>query len=388
MKIVIAPDSFKENLTALEVATAIENGIKRVVPEAQCLKVPMADGGEGTVQALVDATGGRILKTQVVGPLGEKVNAAYGFLGNGVTAVIEMAEASGLPLVPREARDPLKTTTFGTGELIIDALNKGAQAIILGLGGSATVDGGAGMAQALGVKFLDQKGQLITGHCGGGVLDKIAKIDVSSLDQRLQRTKIILASDVDNPLCGQRGAARVFGPQKGATPEMVGILDRNLWHFAKVIKAELGVDIANVPGAGAAGGLGAGLIAFAHAEIRRGVELVIEATGLERHLQGADLVITGEGRVDFQTAFGKTPAGVAAAAKKLGIPVVAIGGGLADDARGVYEHGIDALAAGAARDMSLAEALKLSREHLANAGERVLRLILIGQRMRKDSSYV
>ncbi|MGH8602392.1 MAG: glycerate kinase family protein, partial [Gammaproteobacteria bacterium] len=281
MKIVIAPDSFKENLTALEVATAIENGIKRVVPEAQCIKVPMADGGEGTVQALVDATGGRILRTQVVGPLGEKVNAAYGFLGNGVTAVIEMAEASGLPLVPREARDPLKTTTFGTGELIIDALNNGAQTIILGLGGSATVDGGAGMAQALGVKFLDQKGQLITGHCGGGVLDKIAKIHVSGLDPRFQGTKIILA-DVDNPLCGERGAARVFGPQKGATPEMVGILDRNLWHFAKVIKAELGVDIANLPGAGAAGGLGAGLIAFGHAEIRRGVELVIEAPGLEQ----------------------------------------------------------------------------------------------------------
>lgn len=383
MKIVIAPDSFKENLTSLEVATAIEKGIKRVLPRAECIKVPMADGGEGTVQSLVDATGGKILKKKVTGPLGVPVIARYGMLGDGVTAVIEMAQASGLPLVPKADRDPLKTTTFGTGELILDALKQGAKSIIIGIGGSATVDGGAGMAQALGVKLLGKDGLPIARFAGGGSLNAIVRIDMTGLDKRIKDTRIIIASDVDNPLCGRNGAARVFGPQKGATPPMVRTLDDNLKHFAAVIKAELGIDVAKLRGAGAAGGLGAGLVAFTRARLKSGIDLVVEATRLNQHLKGADLVITGEGRVDFQTAFGKTPAGVAKAARRCKVPVVAIGGGLADDARKLFDHGIDGLASAAARDMDLAEAIRLSRQHLENAAERVIRLLLIGKKMRK-----
>jgi glycerate kinase len=385
MKIVITPDSFKENLTSLEVATAIEKGIKRVLPGARCIKVPMADGGEGTVQSLVDATAGKLLKKEVVGPLGEPVTAHYGVLGDGKTAVIEMAEASGSPLVPKERRDPLKATTYGTGQLIIEALDQGAKAIVIGIGGSATVDGGAGMAQALGVRFLQKNKKPIEGYAAGGMLDSIAGIDMSGIDPRIEDTRITIASDVENPLTGRKGAAYVFGPQKGATPEMVEQLDRNLKLFARVIKKELGIDVASLPGAGAAGGLGAGLVAFTGAKLRSGVELVIEATRLKDHLTGADLVITGEGRVDFQTAFGKTPAGIAKAAKRFKVPVIAIGGSLSDDARGVYEHGIDALASAAARDMDLAEALRHSREHLENAAERVIRLILIGRNMHKKA---
>lgn len=383
MKVLIAPDSFKENLTAMEVATAIETGIKRVLPNARCVKVPLADGGEGTVQALVDATGGRIVKKNVVGPLGNRVSARYGLLGDGATAVIEMAEASGLPLVPKNKRDPLSTTTYGTGELMMDALRRGAKSIIIGLGGSATVDGGAGMAQALGVKFVKKNGKPVIGYCAGGSLDTIAKIDVEGIDPHFRDAMVIIASDVDNPLCGARGAAQVFGPQKGATLEMVRVLDRNLKHFGTLIRSQLGTDVLSLPGSGAAGGLGAGLIAFTGATMTRGIDLVIKATGLAKHLKDADLVITGEGRVDFQTAFGKTPSGVAALAKKYRVPVVAIGGSLADDATSVYAHGIDGLESAAAKNMDLETALKNSRKHLANASERVIRLILIGRRMKK-----
>lgn len=381
MKIVIAPDSFKENLTSLQVATCIEKGIKRVLPRANCIKVPMADGGEGTVQSLVDATGGRIVTCQVTGPMGKPVRARYGILGDGRTAVIEMAEASGLPLVPRNRRNPLKATSYGTGELIIHALDKGATTIIIGLGGSATVDGGAGMAQALGARFLNKSGRLIKRHGSGGMLSTIEDIDMSKLDPRVKKAEFIIAGDVTNVLCGKHGAAHVFGPQKGATPAMVKTLDANLRHYATVIRRRLRKNINNVKGAGAAGGLGAGLIAFTGAKMKRGVDLVVEITGLQDHLKKADLVITGEGRVDFQTAFGKTPAGVAKAAGKYKVPCIAIGGSLADDARGVFEHGISGLASAAARDMSLDEALKNSRKHLEYAGERVIRLLLIGKKM-------
>lgn len=381
MKIVIAPDSFKENLTALQVATALEAGIKRVLPRAKCIKVPMADGGEGTVQSLIDATGGKIVRKKVTGPMGKPVNARYGILGDGKTAIIEMAEASGLPLVEKSKRNPLKATTYGTGELIIDALDKGISEVVVGIGGSATVDGGAGMAQALGVRFLTRAGRVIDGHASGGMLDKVNAIDMDGIDTRIKRTKVTIASDVDNPLCGRRGAAQVFGPQKGATPAMVKQLDNNLRQFGLVIKKELGRDVSGLSGAGAAGGLGAGLVAFTRARLQSGVGIVVQATDLMRHLKGADLVITGEGRVDFQTAFGKTPAGVAKAAKRLKVPVIAVGGGLADDARGVFEHGIDGLASAAARDMDLAEAIRLSRKHLENAGERVMRMVLIGKKM-------
>ncbi len=384
MKIVIAPDSFKENLTSLQVAEAIERGIKRVLPKARCVKIPMADGGEGTVQSLVDATGGKLVRKKVTGPLGTPVTACYGLLGNGSTAVIEMAEASGLPLVPKDQRDPLRTTTYGTGELMKDAMAKGASKLIIGIGGSATVDGGCGMAQALGIRFLDGKGKPLTDHACGGMLERIAAIDASQVDPRLRKLEVVIASDVDNPLIGPRGAAHVFGPQKGATPEMVQRLDAGLKNLASVIKKDLKKDLVKLPGAGAAGGLGAGLVAFAGAKMRSGVDIVVDATQLHKHVKGATLVITGEGRVDFQTAFGKTPSGVAKVAKKHKIPVVAVGGGLADDAHGVFAHGIDALETATARDMDLAYAIAHSREYLANAGERIARWILVAKKIAKS----
>ncbi|HYD15612.1 MAG TPA: glycerate kinase, partial [Hyphomicrobium sp.] len=326
MKIVIAPDSFKENLTSLEVASELEAGLRRVWPDAEYIKVPMADGGEGTVQSLVDATGGRIVKCAVTGPLGQKVLASYGLLGDGKTAVIEMAEASGLPLVPKPERDPLRATTYGTGELVSDAIHRGVEEIIVGLGGSATNDGGVGFAQALGVRFIDKDGAPITEPLGGGRLEEVHAIDARWINPGLSRVKISVACDVTNPLTGEKGASAVYGPQKGATPEMVQRLDRNLGHLAALIKRDLHRDIADRPGAGAGGGMGAGLMAFTNAELKRGVELVVAATKLDEHMKGASLALTGEGRVDFQTAFGKTPSGVAASAHRHGVPVVAIGG--------------------------------------------------------------
>ncbi|MCP1187932.1 glycerate kinase [Priestia flexa] len=341
MKIVIAPDSFKESLSALEVAEAVEKGFKQVLPQANYVKVPMADGGEGTVQSLVDATDGEIISKTVTGPLGEPVEAFFGILGTKRTAVIEMAAASGLHLVPPAKRNPLMTTTKGTGELISAALDYGVNHIIIGIGGSATNDGGAGMAKALGAQLLDAEGNEILD--GGGALGNLAFINLSTLDSRLQHVKIEVACDVDNPLTGERGASAIFGPQKGATPEMVALLDRNLQHYAAVLERDLGQKIDDVPGAGAAGGLGAGLLAFLQAELKRGVDIVIEATNLLEAVRDADVVITGEGKIDGQTIYGKTPIGVAKTAKKHGIPVIGIAGNIGADSHVVYEHGIDAL---------------------------------------------
>ncbi len=382
MKIILAPDSFKGNLTSLEVAIAFEKGIKRVLPRANCIKIPMADGGEGTVQSLIDGIGGEIIRKRVIGPIGQKVFARYGLLSNG-TAVIEMAEASGLPLVTTRQKNPTKTTTFGTGELIIDAINKGAKKIIIGIGGSATNDGGVGMAQALGVRFHDSKDKEIKQHGSGGMLKKIVKIDTRETNKVLKNINIIVACDVDNPLCGRLGASYIFGPQKGATPAMVRVLDDNLKHLAKIIKQSLKKDISKLKGAGAAGGLGAGLVAFAKAKMKSGVDIVIDATNLERHMKNTNLVITGEGRVDSQTAYGKTPSGVAKSARKHGIPTLVIGGGITDDAKDIFSHGIDALESACARDMSLEDAIKHSREHLANAAERAIRLVLVGKKITK-----
>lgn len=341
MKIVIAPDSYKESLSALEVAEAIEKGFKQVLPDADYVKVPMADGGEGTVQSLVDATGGEIIKKIVTGPLGEPVDAFFGILGNRKTAVIEMAAASGLHLVPAGKRNPLVTTTRGTGELIAAALDYGVNHIIIGIGGSATNDGGAGVATALGVRLLDKDGKEI-GE-GGGFLGDLASMDLSQLDQRLADIKVEVACDVDNPLTGKNGASAIFGPQKGATPEMVAQLDKNLSHYASIIEKILGIKINDVPGAGAAGGLGGGLLAFLPSELVKGVEIVIEATGLSQIVADANLVITGEGKIDGQTIFGKTPVGVAKTAKKYGVPVVGIAGSVSMDSDIVHEHGIDAV---------------------------------------------
>lgn len=341
MKIVIAPDSFKESLSALEAAEAIEKGFKQVIPDAEYVKVPMADGGEGTVKSLVDATGGEIISRTVTGPLGTPVEAFFGVLGNKKTAVIEMAAASGLHLVPAEMRNPLLTTTRGTGELIAAALDHGVKHIIIGIGGSATNDGGAGMAKALGVLLLDGNGAEI-GE-GGGALKDLVSIDISRLDPRIAGLTMEVACDVDNPLTGAKGASAIFGPQKGATPEMVKQLDQNLAHYAAIIERDLGKEIREVPGAGAAGGLGGGLLAFLPSELKRGVDIVIEATGLSQIVSDADLVITGEGKIDGQTIFGKTPIGVAKTAKKHGVPVIGIAGNVADDSKAVHEHGIDAV---------------------------------------------
>lgn len=341
MKIVIAPDSFKESLTALEVAQAIEKGMKKVLPDADFIKVPMADGGEGTVQSLVDATGGKIISKTVTGPLGEPVEAFFGISGDEKTAVIEMAAASGLHLVPAEKRNPLITTTRGTGELIAAALDYGIERIIIGIGGSATNDGGAGMAKALGIKLLNSEGNEIGD--GGGALGDIAAIDMANIDLRVATVSIEVACDVDNPLTGPKGASSIFGPQKGANPEMVRLLDGNLHHFAEMILRDVGKDIEQIAGAGAAGGLGAGLMAFLSAELKRGVDIVLEATALEAQLKDADFVITGEGKIDAQTVFGKTPIGVAKAAKKHSIPVIAIAGNVGTDSHVVHEHGVDAV---------------------------------------------
>ncbi|MDE0512033.1 MAG: glycerate kinase [Gammaproteobacteria bacterium] len=383
MKIILAPDSFKGSLTSLEVAEAMEAGIKRALPDADCIRIPMADGGEGTVQSLLDAAGGELISCSVTGPAGQKVAAAYGMLADGRTAVIEMAAASGLALVGGRNKNPLKTTSYGTGELIRDALDRGARKIILGIGGSATNDAGTGMAQALGVVFRDADGRIIREKGAGGMLHGIESMDLAGIHSGLRRAQIQVACDVDNPLTGENGAARVFAPQKGADAAMVKTLDENLKHFARVIERELGVDVNRVPGAGAAGGMGAGLLVFAGAELKRGIEIISKATSIETHLRSADLVLTGEGRVDFQTAFGKTPAGIARLAGEYGVPVVAIGGGLADDAGEVFKHGIGGLEPAIARDMTLDEALANSRENIANAAERAIRLIKVGQGITK-----
>lgn len=373
MKIVIAPDSFKGNLSALEVANLIEKGIRRVYPKAKIVKIPMADGGEGTVRSLVDATKGKIISKKVTGPLEKKVKASYGILGNKKTAIIEMASASGLPLVPKSKRNPLLTTTYGTGELIKAALDRGCRRIIVGIGGSATVDGGAGMAQALGARLLDKRGREI--GFGGGALGNLEKIDISKLDKRIEKTKVLVASDVDNPLTGPKGAARVYAPQKGATPSMVKRLEKNLKRYASIIKRDLKKDIKNVPSTGAAGGLGAGLIAFLDAKIRLGVNIVIETVGLKKHLKDADLVITGEGKMDSQTIYGKTPIGVAKSAKKYNILVVAIVGETGEDVEVVYEHGIDKIMTTTPYSMTRAQAIKKSSQLIPDATEQLMRLI-------------
>ena len=380
-KIVIAPDSYKGNLTSLEVATCIEKGIKRVLPKVKCIKVPMADGGEGTVQSMVDAAKGKIIKKRVKGPAGKLVTARYGWISSKKTAVIEMAEASGLPLVSDREKNPLKTTTFGTGQLMLDAIKRGAKKIIIGIGGSATNDGGVGMAQALGVKFLNANGRVIKELGSGGMLSKINGIDATNLEPGVRNIKIIVACDVENPLFGKKGAAHVFGPQKGATPKMVETLDANLKHLGKLLKRDLKKDVGRMPGAGAAGGLGAGLVAFAGAKLESGIDIVLKATELSKYIKGADLVITGEGKIDFQTAFGKTPSGVAKAAKKHNVPVIAIGGALADDAQKVFAHGIDGIESASAKDMSLEDAIQNSRIYIENAAERVIRILLIGKKM-------
>jgi glycerate kinase len=375
MRILIAPDSFKGSLSAVAVADAIEQGLRKVVLTADIKKIPMADGGEGTVEAIITAAGGDIHEQNVIDPLGEEVKAFFGVLDDGTTAVIEMAAASGLPLVPEDKRNPMNTTTYGTGQLIKAAMDKGCNHIIIGIGGSATNDGGVGMAQALGVKFYDAQGRIIDGF-GGKVLEHIAHIDISAMDKRVKDIDITVACDVTNPLCGSNGAAAVYGPQKGATPEMVEELDRGLANLAVVIKKDLGIDIKDMPGAGAAGGLGAGLVAFLGASLKPGMDIMIDVTHMDELVSQCDLVITGEGRTDEQTVFGKVPVGVASVAKRHGKPVVCLSGSLGDAAERVYEHGVDALFSIIDRPMALADAMSHTSELLERSAISILRLFL------------
>ncbi len=362
MKIVIAPDSFKESLSSMEVASEIEAGFRVIYPDAEYVKLPIADGGEGTVAALVEATGGELVRLSVTGPLGDAVSSFYGRSGDGGTAVIEMAAASGLDLVPPAWRNPLETTSYGTGELIRHALDSGVRNFIIGIGGSATNDGGAGMLQALGARLLDADGNQI-GY-GGGPLESLARIDISGLDPRLQDSRIQVACDVDNPLTGERGASAVFGPQKGATPEMVRQLDANLGHFAALIRRDLGKDIEQSSGAGAAGGMGAALLAFLAADLRPGVEIVVEAIRLAEAVAGASLVITGEGRMDGQTVYGKAPIGVAKVAAAHQVAVIGLAGSLGDGVEAVYEHGISAVFSVVTGPCTLEQALKDAARNL------------------------
>ena len=372
MKVVIAPDSFKGSLSAFEVAKAIQRGIKTVDESIETVIVPMADGGEGTVQSLIDASGGNIIELMAYDPLFRKINSFYGIMGDGVTAVIEMAAASGLPLLTSAERNPLKTTTYGTGELIKDAINRGCKKFIIGLGGSATNDGGCGMAQALGAKFLDENGNEI--DMGGGELSKISSIDISGIDSRIKNAEFLAACDVDNPLCGEKGASAVYGPQKGASGNDVKTLDDGLQHFAQVVKQKLNLDIIDVPGAGAAGGLGAGVMVFLNAQLHRGIDIVTQTTKLTDKMNGADLVITGEGKIDSQTAFGKTPFGVAQIAKEKNIPVIAIAGSLGEGYQTLYEKGFDGIHSIMDESMSLKYAIDNAAELLENAAEHVIRI--------------
>lgn len=382
MKIVIASDSFKESMSAAEVCQGIEEGFRRIEPSADFIKIPIGDGGEGTTLSLVNATGGKVIRLPVTGPLGNRVNGFYGISGDGKTAFIEMAAASGLHLVPNDRRNPMITTTTGTGELIIDALNHGVKHIILGLGGSATNDGGIGMAAALGVRFLDENGKELLPRAD--LLGRLASIDITSLDERLNDVKIEAACDVNNPLTGKKGASVVFGPQKGATKEMVPILDKSLANYGWVLEKCLGKPVKDIPGAGAAGGLGAAVIAFLDGDLKKGIDIVLDFANFDHHLRDADLVITGEGKIDSQTVYGKAPAGVAKRAKKYGIPVIAVAGSLGADYEAVFDHGIDAVFSIVQGITTLPDALKHGPENLVKTCENIARLLQITIRNTRD----
>lgn len=379
MQIVIAPDSFKHSLSAKEAAQSIARGIRNVMPDVETTLVPVADGGEGTVHSLVDATGGRIEKLQVHDPLMRKINSFFGVLGDGKTAVIEMAAASGIELLSDKELDPMKASTFGTGELMKKALDLGCNKIIIGIGGSATNDGGMGMARALGVKFADENGDDV-GE-GGGALGNVATIDDSKIDERLMHCEVVIAADVTNPLTGQNGAAYVYGPQKGASEKQVLLLDKNLAQYGILLYGKYRKDIAMMEGSGAAGGLGAGLLAFAGARLRHGFDIVEEITGLEEKIIGCDLVITGEGKIDHQTQFGKTPFGVASLAKKYNKPVIAFAGTLGEQYHELYDKGFDVIFPVTEKPVSLKEALNQAETLLTRAAERMARMLLVSKKL-------
>ncbi len=376
IKVVIAPQAFKESIGARDAAVAIQRGVLRVAPDAATTLIPVADGGDGTLAALIETTGGRFFDAPVIGPLGEDRVSRWGVMGDGRTAVIEMALASGLALVPEGQRDPCITTTYGTGQLIGAALYAGFDRIIVGLGGSATNDGGAGMAAALGARFLDSQGTAL--QPGGAALAHLAAVDTSGLHPRLADATIVGATDVTNPLCGDTGASAIFGPQKGATPQMVAQLDQCLMNFARVISADLGINVADSPGSGAAGGLGAGLLAFANADLRSGIDMVCDVLEFDQYVNSADLVITGEGRADRSTAFDKAPVGIARRARAQGVPTLLLAGSLGAGYEILYDHGIDAIVPIADQPMDLDASLARGGELLERAAERAVRLFMLG----------
>lgn len=371
---VLAPDSFKESMSAEQACQAMQRGVLQVFPDACCIAVPMADGGEGTVEALLRSLDGQGITCMVTGPLvTQQVSTYFAIVDYGRTAVLEMAKANGIHLLAAEQRNPMLTSTYGTGEMIKQALDRGIEKIIVGLGGSVTNDGGAGMAQALGVQFFNSTGEAIQ-VCGGN-LDQINQIDISQLDARLKNTEILIASDVNNPLCGPNGASAIFGPQKGATPEMVQQLDRNLNHYANLVEASLGISIKNVAGAGAAGGLGFGLMAFAGAKLQSGVELIIEQSRLAEKIAQADYVLIGEGKIDSQTALGKTPFGVAQVAQQLNKPVLAFAGLVGEGIESLFDAGFTQIVGINPLDCSLEEALKNAEVNLEKAVSKTIKNI-------------
>jgi glycerate 2-kinase len=383
LRIVIAPDSFKDCLPAREVASAMAEGVRRIFPEAMIDSIPMADGGQGTVDAVLCATAGERRMVRVTGPLGSPIDASFALLSQGKMALMEMASASGLELVPIEKRNPLRTTTFGTGELLRAVLETGVEHILIGIGGSATNDGGIGLAMALGYRLKDDSGASVP--LGGEGLFRLASIDSSSRHPRLSDVRIDVACDVVNPLTGPTGASVVYGPQKGATPEMVARLDEGMARLAKIVERDLGIEM-DRPGAGAAGGLGGGLVAFAGATLRRGVEIVIHAVGLEERLVGADLCLTGEGRMDGQSSFGKTASGVADLGQKLGVPTVAIVGSRSGPTTLLHEAGMTAVFDITPGPMNLDQALADARNNIVDMAEQVARLFFAGTRQPKSRS--
>ena len=378
MRIVAAPNAFKGSLNAVEAAEAIKIGAFAAMPRARVICVPVADGGDGLTEVMIDGMGGKLIEKRVTGPRMEALSAPFCLVASQKLAVVEMAKASGLALLPKSLQDPEQTTTYGTGELIREAMDSGARRIIVGIGGSATCDGGIGMAAALGYRFLDKSGTPV--EPVGGALHSIASIDRSGMDPRLQDISVSAACDVTNPLTGPDGAAMVYGPQKGATPDQITRLDAGLVNLARVIKTDLGIDITELPGSGAAGGLGGGLYAFLNASLKPGIDLVIDLVGLEEHLADADLVITAEGKIDAQTRFNKAPAGVARRAKEAGVPCIAICGGIGDGIESLHDIGIDAVFSICSGPQSLAEAMQNAANLLARVSEQVVRALLARRR--------
>lgn len=378
MKMIIAPDSYKGSLSSEQAAEAISRGVLKAIPEATVIQVPIADGGEGTLDCMIALGAGQKVPVQVSGPLGARLTAAIGLLGDGQTAVIEMAQASGLCLIRSDERDPGTASTFGTGELLRAALDRGCREFILALGGSATNDGGAGMLQALGIRLLDSDGREV--GRGGDELGRIATIDTSAFDPRIRESRFTIASDVQNPLVGPEGATYVFGPQKGGAPEQLMRLEQHMIHWADKVEQTTGIRLHDRPGAGAAGGIGGAFLAFFPSTIRRGIDVVIEHTKLREHLADADLVITGEGRIDSQTASGKTPMGIAQEAQKYGVPTIALAGSVGADIQALYAYGIKALFSLADGPMPLEDAIKQADHLLERAAEQMMRLYALGMK--------